>query len=260
MAVSWSLFALDLFDRESEPHLDQRGSGLERGLLALWQKTLEEGVQDGGAPTFTAFRLDLAGGRQEDIPRDPRANPALAALRAQRHDPEVLEGLVREHLERLHGRGAAALLEKVATLDGPEAVRRFLAGPRVGGDLSRRLPRPVLEAARALATGVEKANRLPIDLLHVEADGPEAWWLGWGWDVRLRLRAHGYSGAGTASGGASRFDLQVVGLAVARKPVACRLELEDTDENGWYRRWVLDEASPLACAVREATEDAFRGA
>lgn len=259
MRAAWTLLALDLRRPAAAPAPREQGRGVEAGLGALWRWTLEAAVDDGGSSTGTAFRLDFSAGRQEEVPHEAARAPALAALRAVRKDPGVLEGLVREHLERLHGQGAAGLLDRLAGLATPEAARRFLAGPRVGGDLGRRLPRVVVEAAQALATGVEWSHGRPVTLLEVEAAGPGAWRLGGAWGVRLLLRAHGYDER-TGAADCTRFDLLVEALLVEGQPVRCRLELEDTAENGWYRRWVLDEASAPAAALRASTEAAFRDA
>ena len=52
---TFELWSNDLFDREAEPTLDGRFPTLNAALRELWRRVLEEGIQDNGTPTFTAF-------------------------------------------------------------------------------------------------------------------------------------------------------------------------------------------------------------
>ena len=95
------LWSSDLFDRDSTPSLEAGFSTIPEGLKALWDHVLGEGVQDDGRPTFTDFQLRLEGKRPISLPRDPHANPALAALRRCRQTPLFLDELVAVHAARL---------------------------------------------------------------------------------------------------------------------------------------------------------------
>jgi hypothetical protein len=80
----YELWAMDTFDRESDPSVDVRGEGLEAGLAELWRRVLREGVRDDGRATFTSFTLVLTDrdttGRT-DLGVQPSDNRALADAR-----------------------------------------------------------------------------------------------------------------------------------------------------------------------------------
>jgi hypothetical protein len=97
---AWKLFAIDLFDRESEPHLDEEGVGLKAGLKALWKRMLNEAVQDDGQATFTDFalRVESRGGSHSfSIRRESGLNAPLGKLRAWRNEPNLLDALAAVH-------------------------------------------------------------------------------------------------------------------------------------------------------------------
>lgn len=58
--INWQLIAVDKFDRNTPPQVDQKNIGLVSGLFHLWEKTLDEGITDNGKKTFIEFQLDLA--------------------------------------------------------------------------------------------------------------------------------------------------------------------------------------------------------
>ena len=105
----WRLWAYDYFDRELERSLELEGEGILAGLEELWRKTLEEGVQDDGRPTFTWFDLQLP----EDwarIPRDPFENPELGRIRGWREVEGLIPMVAQTHLARLDSGGAEWVL------------------------------------------------------------------------------------------------------------------------------------------------------
>lgn len=95
----FELWSNDLFDRESAPSLEGTFSSLPDGLVALWRKTLEQGVQDDGRPTFTEFSL-RGEGRTRFLPRDPFRNVHLALLRRRSLERAgFVDEVVQLHLE-----------------------------------------------------------------------------------------------------------------------------------------------------------------
>jgi len=97
--VSWQLWSNDYFDRDAPPFLEMEGEGIVEGFIALWQNTLEEGVQDNGRTTFTGFTLQSQQG-QFILPRDPLMNSELARLRMWRGHPGLLETLAKASAAR----------------------------------------------------------------------------------------------------------------------------------------------------------------
>lgn len=96
----FELWSSDLFDRDSAPSLEGTFNSLPDGLVALWRKTLEQGVQDDGRPTFTEFSL-RGGGRTRFLPRDPFRNLHLGVLRRRALEREgFVDEVVRLQLER----------------------------------------------------------------------------------------------------------------------------------------------------------------
>lgn len=98
--MAWELWSSDTFDRESAPSVEGSFDTLEAGLRALWKKTLTEGVQDDGRPTFTEF--SLRGQPSVFLPRDPFENPELAVLRGRMvENSGFLDELVKAHASRI---------------------------------------------------------------------------------------------------------------------------------------------------------------
>ncbi len=124
-AVWWRLWYSDFFDREAGASFEAEGVGLMAGLEALWSKTLAEGIQDDGRPTFTWFDLEVEGVWQR-IPRDPFANPEIARLREWREVEGLIPALARAHLSRLETGGAAWILAAVRESAEVEEFRRRL--------------------------------------------------------------------------------------------------------------------------------------
>jgi hypothetical protein len=80
--TAWKLEYDDLFDREEPRSVDETGIGIIEGLVALWCKTLHEGVDEKGRRTFSAFALQWDR-RYASVPIHPtEPNPTLAKLRA----------------------------------------------------------------------------------------------------------------------------------------------------------------------------------
>lgn len=126
--MAWELWSSDTFDRESAPSVEGSFDTLEAGLRALWKKTLTEGVQDDGRPTFTEFTL--RGQPSVFLPRDPFENPELAVLRARMvENSGFLDELVKAHASRIAHR---VTLKQLLALTTPlpahvQQVLRFLS-------------------------------------------------------------------------------------------------------------------------------------
>ncbi len=123
MSQAWQLWSHDFFDRDAAPHLERSGTGRREGLALLWRHTLDEGVTDAGAGTFTWFTLSLAGGPRLSLPRHPFHNPELAWLRAARHEPWLVAALARALDERPLDEAVAVLFDAVRQAESAQAVR-----------------------------------------------------------------------------------------------------------------------------------------
>lgn len=146
--MAFELWSSDLFDREAEPRLELKADTLRDGLLALWRKTLEEGVDDQGRPTFTAFTLRGARLRLS-LPRDPSKNPQLAELRW-----------------RL---GENDFLWRVVTLHEPLAREPFSFEPYLA--IPVQLPREVETCVRTLANALGLTRPLRTTARHAWSTG-----------------------------------------------------------------------------------------
>lgn len=120
--VPCELWSSDAFDREAEPRAEGHFEVLESGLEALWKKTLEEGVTDSGAPTFTDFSLRCPG-QTWRIPRDPLHNSELQLLRGRRFESKFYQRLAAAHAT-MPSFGFALLLALPAVL--PESVMQVI--------------------------------------------------------------------------------------------------------------------------------------
>ena len=118
----WQLWSADHFDREAEPRAEAEFEALTGGLEALWRRTLEEGVTDTGAPTFTGFTL-RSEGASWSIPRDPIHNAELKYLRSRRFETRFYERLAAAHAT-MPSFGFALLLALPAVL--PERVMQVI--------------------------------------------------------------------------------------------------------------------------------------
>lgn len=123
MPDAWQLWSQDFFDRDAAPFLERSGTGRRDGLLLLWQRTLDEGVDDRGRPTFTWFTLSLAGGPRLTVPRDPLDNPELARLRAARNQPWLLPLLARAVDERPFDEAVRVLFDALREAESAAALR-----------------------------------------------------------------------------------------------------------------------------------------
>jgi hypothetical protein len=104
----WSLMEWDLFDPESPPSVRARGQSLRDGLRALWELTLEEGVNARGVKTLASFTLRWEGeppraAGDASIPVDVTGNPELLKLRRWVSDQrgDLLTRLAELHLRLL---------------------------------------------------------------------------------------------------------------------------------------------------------------
>ncbi|MFZ5439565.1 MAG: hypothetical protein ACOZQL_06135 [Myxococcota bacterium] len=120
--MSIELWSIDLFDRDSPPHLDGTFTSELAGLEALWRAVLLEGVQDDGRPSFTDFTLRTTRGRVS-LPRDPLQNPELAVLRARRHEPRFFQRLAALHAS---GEGFSFAPFLAMPVELPSAVQRVI--------------------------------------------------------------------------------------------------------------------------------------
>lgn len=147
--MAWELWSSDTFDRDSDPRLEGAFDTFEQGLRALWKKTLTEGVQDDGRPTFTEF--SLRGQPKVSLPRDPFENPELAVLRARM----LANAAFLDQLVNVHAAGGVTLAQLlVLTAPLPVLVEQVV------GFLSKRLA--VDGALRVTAEGGWAAERIVV--------------------------------------------------------------------------------------------------
>ena len=114
----WRIWAVDYFDQESAPSLEEEGAVLADGFESLWGKVLEEGIMADGRPTFTWFELRLEGdpafGHSAEklarIPRDPLMNVELGRIRGWRGVVGLIPAVARAHIARLDSGGAERIL------------------------------------------------------------------------------------------------------------------------------------------------------
>lgn len=96
--MPWQILSFDMFDRESEPSIDEAGELLSAGLAALWRRYLKEGIDENGRDTFTAFRLRvLPSGPIYDMPRGSQWAIAARRLRQWAVSPAHLAKLASHH-------------------------------------------------------------------------------------------------------------------------------------------------------------------
>jgi hypothetical protein len=86
-STHWKLVYRDTFDREEPPSVDEQGVGIIDGLVALWRKTLHEGVGPDGDATFSQFSLRWASGYASIPIPHSGCSPALRALRLRAFPP-----------------------------------------------------------------------------------------------------------------------------------------------------------------------------
>lgn len=122
---AWQLWSHDYFDRDAEPFLERSGDDRRTGLALLWQRTLDEGIVDGGRATFTWFTLSFAGGPRLSLPRQPFSNPELAHLRAARQEPWLLPLLARAVDERPFAEAVQVLFDALREAESAHALRRL---------------------------------------------------------------------------------------------------------------------------------------
>jgi hypothetical protein len=115
-----TLWAYDLFDRDSPPMADARFPSVREGLCGLWRSVLHEGLVEDGRGSFTEFSLQLDDGARLRVPVQHTVNPELVLLRARQHEPGFLEALADVHLA-LHERRAAFEFEPFFAIPPPPA-------------------------------------------------------------------------------------------------------------------------------------------
>jgi hypothetical protein len=120
---TWELWHQDLFDRECAPSVEVRGEGLVEGLMELWARFLQEGID--GFSHFTLSykdhpRIDIRGGKD-----------GLRALRGwvfrgESPDASVLRTLAAAHAKLvLSGRTSEPLVREA--LSAPDCSDFVLA-------------------------------------------------------------------------------------------------------------------------------------
>jgi hypothetical protein len=228
----WELISQDLFDRESAPRRDAHGGDAQHGLELLWRKVLDEGVQDDGRPTLTAFGLRLPG-RRVDLPRDPLSNPGLAKLRGWRSLPGLIEALAS------------------STRSSPAEA------PSVVVALAKNAPgeEPLLEQLRmlrnvlALRTAIATAFAVSIDPSKPTWLRPNSVVYGEGTPA-LRAVAAGPVGAT----GTSVYEISPIGLTVEARALRFAIEMVRKEPAGWTWQTVFDAADPRAAKLADALE------
>lgn len=94
----WTLWYSDTFDRDSEPSVEETGERFVDGLIALWQHTLAEGIDEAGNATFSSFWLSWGNSMAEraDAAVQPFGNTTHARLREwMLCDTETREAVLR---------------------------------------------------------------------------------------------------------------------------------------------------------------------
>lgn len=145
---AWIVWAQDMFDRDTPRSRTAQGRGLARGLGALWQAHLDEGVLDDGRQTLTRFYIEMGGGQLQIPDHCEGARLLRAWLRSGSLTPLKLGRMSLANDDP--DDGLQAILETAARVQAPEALLRALLAPT---ELLADARRPLVEAARRQERG-----------------------------------------------------------------------------------------------------------
>lgn len=130
-STAWQLWHIDTFDRESPPSVQASGRDILHGLHELWRYTLNEGIQENGNASFSAFYLiwGKAAITRIDVDVKPFDNRSLVKLRkwsgieGEESKVSVLGRLAKLHYELLQKSGRW----KATAIDWSAEARELLA-------------------------------------------------------------------------------------------------------------------------------------